>query len=91
MKQSLCWWVQRDLIVDSTAALNFFSSRDNAHNNRNPEFEGYLVANDREAKSCTMVDPLSVLGAAVGVTSLILQLTDECIKDQGTTRIRNLS
>ncbi|RDW69767.1 hypothetical protein BP6252_08787 [Coleophoma cylindrospora] len=27
-----------------------------------------------------MVDPLSVLGAAVGVTSLIMQLTDECVK-----------
>ncbi|RDL34652.1 Uncharacterized protein BP5553_07780 [Venustampulla echinocandica] len=27
-----------------------------------------------------MVDPLSVLGAAVGVTSLIIQLTDECVK-----------
>lgn len=27
-----------------------------------------------------MGDPLSVLGAAVGVTSLIIQLTDECIK-----------
>lgn len=27
-----------------------------------------------------MGDPLSVLGAAVGVTSLIIQLTDECVK-----------
>ena len=27
-----------------------------------------------------MADPLSVLGAAVGVTSLIMQTTDECIK-----------
>jgi hypothetical protein len=27
-----------------------------------------------------MADPLSVLGAAVGVTSLIIQLTDECVK-----------
>jgi hypothetical protein len=27
-----------------------------------------------------MVDPLSVLGAAVGVTSLVIQLTDECVK-----------
>jgi hypothetical protein len=27
-----------------------------------------------------MVDPLSVLGAAVGVTSLIIQVTDECVK-----------
>lgn len=28
----------------------------------------------------TMGDPLSVLGAAVGVTSLIIQLADDCIK-----------
>lgn len=27
-----------------------------------------------------MGDPLSVLGAAVGVTSLIIQLADECVK-----------
>jgi len=27
-----------------------------------------------------MVDPLSVLGAAVGITSLIIQINDECIK-----------
>jgi hypothetical protein len=27
-----------------------------------------------------MTDPLSILGAAVGVTSLILQITDECVK-----------
>jgi hypothetical protein len=27
-----------------------------------------------------MADPLSVLGAAVGVVSLIIQITDECIK-----------
>lgn len=27
-----------------------------------------------------MADPLSVLGAAVGVTSLVIQITDECIK-----------
>ncbi|KAI0440443.1 prion-inhibition and propagation-domain-containing protein [Xylaria telfairii] len=27
-----------------------------------------------------MADPLSVLGAAIGVTSLIMQITDECIK-----------
>ncbi|KAK5000901.1 hypothetical protein LTR66_000318 [Elasticomyces elasticus] len=27
-----------------------------------------------------MVDPLSVLGAAVGVTSLIIQITNECVK-----------
>lgn len=27
-----------------------------------------------------MADPLSVLGAAVGVTSLIMQITDGCIK-----------
>ncbi|KAE8374914.1 prion-inhibition and propagation-domain-containing protein [Aspergillus bertholletiae] len=26
------------------------------------------------------MDPLSILGAAVGVTSLVLQLTDECVK-----------
>jgi hypothetical protein len=25
-------------------------------------------------------DPLSVLGAAIGVTSLIIKLTDECVK-----------
>lgn len=30
-----------------------------------------------------MADPLSILGAAVGVTSLIIQTLDECIK--GTT------
>lgn len=30
--------------------------------------------------SYAMADPLSVLGAAVGVTSLIIQLTDECVK-----------
>lgn len=30
-----------------------------------------------------MVDPLSVLGAAVGITSLIIQITDECIKGCG--------
>jgi hypothetical protein len=27
-----------------------------------------------------MVDPLSALGAAVGITSLIIQISDECIK-----------
>ena len=27
-----------------------------------------------------MADPLSILGAAVGVTSLIMQVTDECVK-----------
>lgn len=27
-----------------------------------------------------MADPLSILGAAVGVTSLIVQTFDECIK-----------
>ena len=27
-----------------------------------------------------MADPLSVLGAAVGITPLIIQITDECIK-----------
>lgn len=27
-----------------------------------------------------MADPLSILGAAAGVTSLIIQLTDECVK-----------
>ena len=27
-----------------------------------------------------MADPLSALGAAVGVTALIIQVTDECIK-----------
>lgn len=27
-----------------------------------------------------MADPLSVLGAALGVTSLIIQIMDECIK-----------
>jgi hypothetical protein len=35
-----------------------------------------------------MVDPLSVLGAAVGVTSLIIQLTDECVKGHGILRYR---
>jgi hypothetical protein len=30
-------------------------------------------------RRCTM-DPLSALGAALGVTSLIIQLTDECVK-----------
>jgi hypothetical protein len=30
-----------------------------------------------------MADPLSVLGAAIGVTSLIFQLTDECVKCEG--------
>jgi len=28
-----------------------------------------------------MVDSISVLGGALGVTSLIIQLTDECVKD----------
>jgi len=27
-----------------------------------------------------MADPLSILGAAVGVTSLAIQLVDECVK-----------
>lgn len=27
-----------------------------------------------------MADPFSLLGAALGVTSLIIQTTDECIK-----------
>ena len=36
----------------------------------------------RESISCSMADPLSVLGAAIGVTSLILQMTDECVKGE---------
>ncbi|KAL9634616.1 MAG: hypothetical protein Q9164_003985 [Protoblastenia rupestris] len=32
-----------------------------------------------------MADPLSVLGAAVGVTALIIQVTDECIKGSSRT------
>lgn len=36
-----------------------------------------------------MVDPLSVLGAAVGVTSLIIQITDECIKGLPDPNLRS--
>ncbi|KAI1418410.1 hypothetical protein F5Y13DRAFT_149116 [Hypoxylon sp. FL1857] len=36
-----------------------------------------------------MADPLSILGAAVGVTSLIIQMADECIKGCLTSFPRN--
>jgi hypothetical protein len=46
----------------------------------------YCDAKGRPPSSYAMVDPLSVLGAAIGVTSLIIQLTDKCVKGRKPQR-----
>ena len=42
------------------------------------------------SQQSTMADPLSILGAAVGVTSLIMQTTDECVKGYNASYYVNI-
>jgi hypothetical protein len=73
--------VQRALVVDRVPPFRTGLSAliGNSHKDSNAQHEDFYVLKSQTSSSA-MGDPLSVLGAAVGVTSLIIQLADECVK-----------
>jgi hypothetical protein len=73
--------MQRDLVADTVQHPERNHLRQPAIHTREASNSSKIWTCLTAGNSRVMVDLLSVLGAAVGVMSLVIQFRDECVKD----------
>jgi hypothetical protein len=72
--------MQRDLVANTVQHPEANRLRQSEIHTRKASNSSKVWTCLTAGKSRMMVDPLSVLGAAVGVTSLVIQLTNEWVE-----------